>query len=662
MKKTLLLVLLLLCTTFIFAQSDVWQWVEQAGGIGNDYGRSITIDSSGNSYITGYFYGTASFGSTTLTTTGSGAVDIFVAKLDSSGNWLWAKQAGGNNWDVGFGIATDSSGNSYVTGFFAESASFGSTTLTSSGGEDIFVAKLDSSGNWLWAKQAGGTGLDIGYGIATDSSGNSYVTGFFAESASFGSTTLTSSGGEDIFVAKLDSSGNWLWAKQAGGTSPDYGWGIAIDSSENSYVTGYFEGTASFGTTNLTSSGVQDIFIAKLDSSGNWLWVKQAGGTSDDYGLGISTDSYGNSYITGYFSSAPASFGTINLTSSGYADIFVAKLDSSGNWLWVKQAGGNNWDVGFGIATDSSGNSYITGLFAEFASFGSTTLTSSGQDDIFVAKLDNNGNWLWVKQAGGISSDEGFAITTDSSENSYVTGYYQGTASFGSIELTSSGGNDIFIAKLGAEEPPLPVVLTSFSATISDQNYINLTWITQSETEMLGYYVMRSTQNDLSTAEVISPLIYATNTSQPNTYRYTDEEVTDSGIYYYWLQCYDYDGIFNIYGSVSIDYNLGGGDNPHSIPLVTELLPVYPNPFNILFNSQLFIPFNLSDKSVVKICIYNTRGEMVKEIAVGEMNPGNYRIEWDGRDNNGIICGNGTYYLVMKTGNYNYQRKAVLMK
>jgi hypothetical protein len=600
MKKTLLLVLLLLCTTFIFAQSDVWQWVEQAGGIGNDYGRSITIDSSGNSYITGYFYGTASFGSTTLTTTGSGAVDIFVAKLDSSGNWLWAKQAGGNNWDVGFGIATDSSGNSYVTGFFAESASFGSTTLTSSGGEDIFVAKLDSSGNWLWAKQAGGTGLDIGYGIATDSSGNSYVTGFFAESASFGSTTLTSSGGEDIFVAKLDSSGNWLWAKQAGGTSPDYGWGIAIDSSENSYVTGYFEGTASFGTTNLTSSGVQDIFIAKLDSSGNWLWVKQAGG--------------------------------------------------------------NNWDVGFGIATDSSGNSYITGLFAEFASFGSTTLTSSGQDDIFVAKLDNNGNWLWVKQAGGISSDEGFAITTDSSENSYVTGYYQGTASFGSIELTSSGGNDIFIAKLGAEEPPLPVVLTSFSATISDQNYINLTWITQSETEMLGYYVMRSTQNDLSTAEVISPLIYATNTSQPNTYRYTDEEVTDSGIYYYWLQCYDYDGIFNIYGSVSIDYNLGGGDNPHSIPLVTELLPVYPNPFNILFNSQLFIPFNLSDKSVVKICIYNTRGEMVKEIAVGEMNPGNYRIEWDGRDNNGIICGNGTYYLVMKTGNYNYQRKAVLMK
>jgi len=539
MKKTLLLVLLLLCTTFIFAQSDVWQWVEQAGGIGNDYGRSITIDSSGNSYITGYFYGTASFGSTTLTTTGSGAVDIFVAKLDSSGNWLWAKQAGGNNWDVGFGIATDSSGNSYVTGFFAESASFGSTTLTSSGGEDIFVAKLDSSGNWLWAKQAGGT-------------------------------------------------------------SPDYGWGIAIDSSGNSYVTGYFEGTASFGTTNLTSSGVQDIFIAKLDSSGNWLWVKQAGG--------------------------------------------------------------NNWDVGFGIATDSSGNSYITGLFAEFASFGSTTLTSSGQDDIFVAKLDNNGNWLWVKQAGGISSDEGFAITTDSSENSYVTGYYQGTASFGSIELTSSGGNDIFIAKLGAEEPPLPVVLTSFSATISDQNYINLTWITQSETEMLGYYVMRSTQNDLSTAEVISPLIYATNTSQPNTYRYTDEEVTDSGIYYYWLQCYDYDGIFNIYGSVSIDYNLGGGDNPHSIPLVTELLPVYPNPFNILFNSQLFIPFNLSDKSVVKICIYNTRGEMVKEIAVGEMNPGNYRIEWDGRDNNGIICGNGTYYLVMKTGNYNYQRKAVLMK
>ena len=323
MKRTFLFVLLLFCTTFIFAQSEVWQWAKQAGGTYWDEGCDIAIDSSGNSYVTGYFYGTASFGSTTLTS--SGDIDIFVAKLDSSGNWLWVKQAGGTSDDYGLGIATDSSGNSYVTGYFRGTASFGNTTLTSSGQDDIFVAKLDSNGNWLWAKKAGGTNNDEGRSIAIDSSGNSYVTGYFySVTASFGSITLTSSGSYDIFVAKLDSSGNWLWVKQAGGNYWDMGYSIAIDSSGNSYVTGYFEGTASFGTTELTSSGDYDIFVAKLDSIGNWLGAKKAGGTLWDWSNGIATDSSGNTYLTGYFSGT-ASFGGINLTSSGGEDIFVAK-------------------------------------------------------------------------------------------------------------------------------------------------------------------------------------------------------------------------------------------------------------------------------------------------------------------------------------------------
>ena len=208
------------------------------------------------------------------------------------------------------------------------------------------------------------------------------------------------------------------------------------------------------------------------------------------------------------------------------------------------------------------------------------------------------------------------------------------------------------------EQPPLPVVLTSFTATISNQNYINLTWIAQSETGMMGYYVMRSTQNDLSTARVISPLIPATNTSQPKAYLYTDTEVTESGTYYYWLQCNNYDGIINTYGSVSIEYNPVGGNTAPSIPLVTELLPVYPNPFN----PQLFIPFNLANKLEVKIIIYNTRGQIVKEIPVGEQNPGSYRIEWDGKDSKGQALPTGIYCIRMIAGKDYYQTKVVLMK
>ena len=209
-----------------------------------------------------------------------------------------------------------------------------------------------------------------------------------------------------------------------------------------------------------------------------------------------------------------------------------------------------------------------------------------------------------------------------------------------------------------SEQPPLPVVLTSFMASISNQNYINLTWITQTETGMLGYYIMRNNTNDLATAQIVSPLIPAINSSQPKAYIYTDQEVTQSGTYYYWLQANDMDGTIYVLSFVSIEYNVTPGGTTPSIPLVTELNNVYPNPFN----PQLFIPFSLANKSEVKIIIYNTRGQVVKDFALGEKNAGNYRIEWDGTDNNGKAVPNGIYCIRMIAGKNYYQTKAILMK
>ncbi|HPI42519.1 MAG TPA: SBBP repeat-containing protein [Candidatus Cloacimonas acidaminovorans] len=449
MKKTFLLFILALCSIALFAQNEDWHWAKKAGGTGGDYCRSIAVDDNGNSYVTGVFEGSATFGTTTLTS--SGQYDIFVAKMDINGNWLWAKKAGGTSYDYGLGITVDANGNSYVTGYFLESATFGATTLTSSGNEDIFIAKLDINGNWLWAKKAGGTSYDYGCCIAVDDNGNSYITGFFCSSScSFGNTTLTSSGSDDIFVAKLDSNGNWLWAKKAGGQSNDGGRSITVDDNGNSYVTGDFSGSATFGTTTLTSSGYYDydIFVAKLDINGNWLWAKKAGGQSNDGGRSITVDDNGNSYITGCFWGS-ATFGATTLTSSGDLDIFVAKLDINGNWLWAKQAGGTDFDYGYGIAVDDNGNSYVTGYFRSSATFGTTTLTSSGYEDIFVAKLDSSGNWLWAKKAGGTSYDKGYSIAVDVNGNSYVIGYFSGSATFGTTTLTSSGDTDIFISKIG---------------------------------------------------------------------------------------------------------------------------------------------------------------------------------------------------------------------
>jgi hypothetical protein len=448
LEAALLCAILLLCLAGLEAQNEPgWQWASHAGGTAYEHSTSIAVDSQGNQYVTGWFGGNASFGSTTLTNSGHG--DIFICKLDPAGNFLWAKKAGGASSEAGCGIAVDSQGNPYVTGYFEGSASFGSTTLTASGYSDIFVCKLDTDGNFLWVKQAGGTSWEDSRAIAVDSAGNILVTGWFLDSASFGSITLTESGLGDSYVCKLDPAGNFLWARQAGGTGGDIGYSIAVDSSGNSLVTGWFSDNASFGATTLTGGG---IFFCKLDPAGNFLWANQAGGTSS----GIAVDSAGNSYVTGWFQGS-ASFGDTTLTSSGYQDIFVCKLDPDGDFLWATRAGGTYYDWGVSngnaIAVDSQGNQYVTGHFDLITSFGNISLTSGGEDDIFVCKLDTAGNFLWAKQAGGTYDDWGNAIAVDNQGNQFVTGCFQGSASFGSTTLTSGGEDDIFIARIGSGTP-----------------------------------------------------------------------------------------------------------------------------------------------------------------------------------------------------------------
>jgi hypothetical protein len=327
-----------------------------------------------------------SFGSTTLIS--NGAMEVFVAKIDTDGVWQWAKSCGGTSSEWGNDISVDTSGNVYIIGSFFGTASFGSTSLNSLGSEDVFVAKLDTNGVWQWAKNGGGTQTDRGYGVSVDTSGNVYITGDFWGTASFGSTTLTSLGNSDIFVAKLSTIGVWQWAKSAGsgGNMGETGTDIAVDSSGNAYVTGYFMDTATFGTTSLTSQGSQDVFIAKLDTDGVWQWAKNGGGTSSDGGSDITVDTSGNIYVTGSFS-ATAIFGSTSLTSQGEYDVFIAKLTSNAIWHWATSAGGTRWDSGIGIAVDTTGNIYVTGEFMETAMFGSISLTSQGSWDVFIAKL-----------------------------------------------------------------------------------------------------------------------------------------------------------------------------------------------------------------------------------------------------------------------------------
>ena len=467
------------------ARAQALLWATQAGGTSIDEGLGIATTERGDSYVTGFFnQGTATFGQgepneTTLTSAGGSA--IFVAKYDRDGRLVWATQAGGAGSDLGRGVSATERGDSYVTGHFSGMATFGQgepsqTTLTSAGNLDIFVAKYDRDGRPVWATQAGGgAGSDEGFGIATTQRGDSYVTGFFGGTATFGQgepneTTLTSAGDFDIFVAKYDRDGRLVWATQAGGGDGiDEGLGIATTERGDSYVTGFFRGMATFGQgepsqTTLTSAGNVDIFVAKYDRDGRLVWATQAvGGAGSDEGLGIATTERGDSYVTGFFGGT-ATFGQgepneTTLTSAGNEDIFVAKYDRDGRLVWATQAGGGtSIEEGLGIATTERGDSYVTGYFTDMATFGQgepneTTLTSAGNEDIFVAKYDRDGRLVRATRAGGTGNfDFGSGIATTQRGDSYVTGFFTGMATFGQGEpsqttLTSAGNLDIFVAK-----------------------------------------------------------------------------------------------------------------------------------------------------------------------------------------------------------------------
>ncbi|MBK8618544.1 MAG: SBBP repeat-containing protein [Anaerolineales bacterium] len=456
-----------------FYASGDFLWAKGIGGTGVDVGYRIAVDLSGNVYTTGFFSGTVDFDPSVgvFNITNEGSNDIFVSKLNSSGDFVWAKSMGGTSSDEGHDITVDSSGNVYITGTFSNTVDFdpgvGIANLTSAGSVDIFVSKLDNNGNFLWAKSVGGTGYDTVYDSIVDSSGNVYTTGFFSGTADFdpeaGVTNLTSVGSGDIFVSKMNSSGNFVWAKSMGGTTDDGGFGITVDSSSNVYITGAFSGTAVFNpgiaTVSLTSVGNVDIFICKLDSSGDFLWAKGMGGIDYEQSNSIIIDTSGNIYITGYFKSTvdfDPGAGTSNLTSMGSGDVFISKLDNTGDFVWARSMGKTGYDQGMGITVDSNGNVYTTGVFSDIVDFdpgaGISNLTSAGAYDIFVSKLNHNGSFIWAKRTGGIAYDGSGGIAVGTSGDIYTIGFYSYSADFdpgtGTSSLTSAGDNDIFISKL----------------------------------------------------------------------------------------------------------------------------------------------------------------------------------------------------------------------
>lgn len=331
--------------------------------------------------------------------------------------------AGGTGADMGQDIAIDNSGNIYITGSYTGTTQFGAINKTSVGSTDIFIAKYNSSGVVQWVKSAGGVNGEAATSIAVDASGNVYVTGSHGGDATFESTTISTYGGTDIFVVKYNTSGDFQWVKAAGGEQNDVSQSITVDNSGAIYLTGSYIDYAHFGATIINAEGESDIFIAKMDNAGTFQWIQTAGGENKDQGKGIVADNTGI-YLTGDFEGT-ATFSTFSKTATGLSDMFIAKYNTSGVCQWVKSAGGGADDHGGGLAIDGSGNVYITGQFYGTATFEATTIGTSIANtyEVFLAKYNNSGTFQWAQAAGGTGFDYGSGVAVFGS-NVYLTEYH----------------------------------------------------------------------------------------------------------------------------------------------------------------------------------------------------------------------------------------------
>ncbi len=390
-------------------------WTRQFGTTKIDAGLGVAVDSAGNVYITGWTEGSL-FGPS------AGRHDAFLAKYDSSGTRLWTRQIGTSNSDFSRAIAVDGEGNAYITG--SNAGGFGGPGF---GGNDVFLAKYDASGTPLWARQIGTSEKDDGVGVAVDGVGSAYITGYTS-----GSLGGTSAGHADAFLAKYDASGTLLWTRQLGTSDTDRGHAVAVDGTGNVYITGLTWGRLVWPT-----FGIVDVFLAKYDTSGTLLWTRQTGSPVTDEPYGLAVDNAGNAYITG---DTLGSFGGPN---AGLTDIFLVKYDTSGTLLWTRQASTREWDAGRGVAVDRAGNAYITGL--THGNLGGPNANLTGDtSDFFLAKYDTSGTLLWTQQAGTFWDDPGLGVVLDGVGNAYITGTTKGP-----LGGSNAGDWDAFLVKYG---------------------------------------------------------------------------------------------------------------------------------------------------------------------------------------------------------------------
>ncbi len=630
-------------------------------------------------------------GTTTLTSGGYGV--IFFAKYDANGSLVWAKSVGENGNTTSYSITVDGSGNIYITGYFLGTVDFNPSPnpadtlyLTENTGGSIFFAKYNGSdGSLVWAKNLVATQYSFNEGRnITVKDGDLYLTGRFRYTTDFDPSPnladtlyLNNSGGDAMFFAKYSSNdGSLVWAKSISGVvvANIDSKKIHVDGTGNVYVVGSFRGTADFDpstnpadTLNLTSNGSEsDIFFAKYNGNdGSLVWAKSIGGSNSDYGNDITIDGNSNIYITGTFKGTvdfDPGTGTADLISTN-GDIFFAKYNNNdGSLFWAKnlKSSGTGYSEYPSIFVNNS--IYVVGSFGGNVDFNpspnpeDTLHLSSNNEDVFLANYSSNdGSLVWAKSMKSVGS--GFTYNNSMvmvNNNIYITGYFTDKADFDpstnpadTLYLTSNGNNDIFFAKYNSNGF-LPVELTSFIAT-SKNNTVELSWSTVSEINNFGFevekaeYRNQNTENRKTEWRTIGNVQGNGTSNIQHHYTFIDNNV-GTGKFIYRLKQIDMDGKFTY--SEEEEVYVG-------VPKAIKLLQNYPNPFNPVTTINYEIPTT----GKVYLKVYNVLGEEVATLVNGVQEAGRYSTQFDASK-----YSSGIYFYKLTSNNYTLVKSMLLVK
>ena len=743
------------------AQAPPYYWSQRLGNASSESVTSVGIDASGYIYLAGNFTGTLNVGGVNLVS--NGADDIFLAKYGPNGSHKWSKSYGAVLSEYVLDMAVDGSGNIMLTGQFNGIIDFGVGILTSMN-TDGYAAKFNADGATLWSLRFGGTGLDTGNSLSVDAGGNILVMGLFTGTANFGGANLVSAGADDVFLVKYNSSGVHQWSNRYGGTSSDIGTAVTTDIAGNVFLTGYFNGTAAFGGGNLVSAGQADIFLAKYLPSGTHHWSTRFGGLTGDIGRSVAADDLSNVYLAASFEGT-VSFGGSNLVSAGAADIALAKYNSTGLHQWSQRFGNTTTDGVAELVSDASGNLALTGSHTLAIDFGGGSLPGHPDFDIFIAKFNTGGVHQWSQSYGTSgNSDRGVGVRMDASGNIVLTGVFAGTLDLGGGPLQAQGSQDIYLARFASPGEPLitaiadvgkdqgravrisflrsghdkssdPTPILEYAAyrridtlpapgvadgatmapgevaisgwehvgtvpafgevsysmivpTLADstiasgQHYSTFFVRAATSTLTLFYDSPLDSGYSLDNLPPGAPLnlthaagnlewdespardfdyftVHGSNVDAFGSATVVDYsvapamDVTASPYVYYFVTATDFSG--NEGEPAKVNTLSGAGGTPSSYVLSVSN---HPNPFN----PRTIVSYTVPSRGAVRVAVYDTRGAHVTTLFEGERASGAYSVDWNGQADTGVRAASGIYFARVEHNGVTRSKKMVLLK